>query len=310
MHALNVGDLVRISFPGSKYCGVVGSVWDLSETSDYVVVDMPKGTELRLERIANNSILAELARRKNPHPRPPEGDPQWFPERWLELTQERPDLDDNGQPVIRGYNASRRLDRSVHEAIGLVRGVIADGVITPAEVELIAAWLIQNQEAAAIWPVNVVLNRVSEIMLDGKVDAEERADFLVLLRDLVGAGAEVGVVDSAPTRLPLTQPPPPVQFGGRTFVFTGRFLYGTRRACWRAVAELGGSYEDAVTQRTDYLVIGSAGSADWVHSSHGRKIEKAVWAIEQGHRLLIISEEHWVKHIDPGLARIGAPPSL
>jgi hypothetical protein len=41
------------------------------------------------------------------------------------------------------------------------------------------------------------------------------------------------------------------------------------------------------------LIVGTFGSRDWVHTSFGRKIEKAVTYRRAGQRLAIISEDHW-----------------
>jgi hypothetical protein len=40
-------------------------------------------------------------------------------------------------------------------------------------------------------------------------------------------------------------------------------------------------------------VIGSIGSRDWIHSTHGRKIETAVAMRERGHSIALVGEEHW-----------------
>jgi hypothetical protein len=77
--------------PQSKYNGVVGEVFEVEESSQYATVDMPKGTEYRLERIQTNVIIEEMKRRektrKTPITRWPKGDPQWFPLRWLTVLQ-------------------------------------------------------------------------------------------------------------------------------------------------------------------------------------------------------------------------------
>lgn len=49
----------------------------------------------------------------------------------------------------------------------------------------------------------------------------------------------------------------------------------------------------SVSKKLDYLVIGEIGSRDWIHSTHGRKIEKAVELRNGGARLAIVSERHW-----------------
>ena len=45
----------------------------------------------------------------------------------------------------------------------------------------------------------------------------------------------------------------------------------------------------------DYLVIGSLASREWAHTSHGRKIEKAMDYKKKGCSINIVSEEQWVQ---------------
>lgn len=82
-----VGDRVAINCPVSKYHGIVGEVFQVEESSRYVMVDMPKGTEFRLEGIEVNKILQQMkaANRKATKKRArwPKGDPQWFPVEWI-----------------------------------------------------------------------------------------------------------------------------------------------------------------------------------------------------------------------------------
>ena len=76
-------------------------------------------------------------------------------------------------------------------------------------------------------------------------------------------------------------------------MFTGKFAFGPRKECERQVHSLGGRCEESVTQQTNYLIVGTFGSRDWVHTSFGRKIEKAVAYRRSGMGLAIISEDHW-----------------
>jgi NAD-dependent DNA ligase len=84
-----------------------------------------------------------------------------------------------------------------------------------------------------------------------------------------------------------------IRWPSSIFVFTGKLVFGPRKDCERQVQNLGGDCEPSVTQRTNYLVIGTFGSRDWVHTSFGRKIEKAVGYRQAGQRLAIISEDYW-----------------
>jgi NAD-dependent DNA ligase len=83
-------------------------------------------------------------------------------------------------------------------------------------------------------------------------------------------------------------------------VFTGKFAFGTRSECQRHVAKLGAVSGNDVTLQTRYLIIGTFGSRDWVHTSFGRKIQKAVKYREAGNRIVIAAEDPWVRCIETG----------
>jgi hypothetical protein len=94
---------------------------------------------------------------------------------------------------------------------------------------------------------------------------------------------------------PFDQPQPVVSFTNHKFMFTGKFLFGTRKACQDAVTPLGGSAPDqkSVSHLIDYLVIGSQGSNAWSRGTYGNKIEDAVLSRREYGSPAIISEEHW-----------------
>ena len=57
---------------------------------------------------------------------------------------------------------------------------------------------------------------------------------------------------------------------------------------------MGGHVTDMPSSDTDYLVIGELCSPEWVHTTFGRSIERAIELREGGANIAIISEEHWV----------------
>ena len=95
---------------------------------------------------------------------------------------------------------------------------------------------------------------------------------------------------------PFDRPQPDVSFTNRTFMFTGKFTFGTRKACQDAVTSRAGSAPDqkSVTQLIDYLVIGTEGSKAWRRGTYGNKIEDAILSRRDHGTPAIISEEHWV----------------
>lgn len=96
--------------------------------------------------------------------------------------------------------------------------------------------------------------------------------------------------------LPVDEPLSPVEFDGKSFCFTGNFIYGSRMECEGAVM-LKSGMPGNLTKKTDYLVIGSYASPEWVTSKAGRKIEKALAMRAAGGKICIINERHWLAHL-------------
>ena len=181
--------------------------------------------------------------------------------------------------------------------LGLVKGVIVDGEVTVGEAQYLAHWINANPEAVLSWPGNALAQRLQRIFADGYVSDEEREDLRHFLEKMVGPDTGAAGDVNMATRLPLDDPPPPLAFAGWEYVFTGRFIWGTRTACEEAVARLGGVCGSGITKRTRVLVIGDLGSRDWIHTSYGRKIERAVEYRQAGVPLVITDEAYWASHL-------------
>ena len=207
-------------------------------------------------------------------------------------------LDCDGQPVNRRYNAARLSDRALDELVGLCRGVTIDGSVAWAEAEFLRDWIDCNRDHADHWPANILYARLSEMLVDRVLDRNEERELLDLLHDIVGGGLPVSErVASYSSTLPPDMPAPKISFAGRRFCFTGKFIFGSRKQCEAAIARLEGEAQSTPSGTTDYLVIGAIGSRDWIHSTHGRKIEAAIKLREQWRRLAIVREEHWAKSL-------------
>jgi NAD-dependent DNA ligase len=207
--------------------------------------------------------------------------------------------DPHGQPFNVRFNRARRAERDLSEFLGLAKGLLADGEISASEADAIARWIQTHADAVEQWPLNLLSQRVASIYRDGQVDEAERAELAELLSSVVGGTAGVILGEDAATDLPLDAPPPTFTWQDAVVVFTGKFAFGTRADCQRAVAHLGAECESSITRRTKYLVIGTFGSRDWIHTSFGRKIQKAVEYRSAGGIPHIVGEDHWVQCIQP-----------
>ena len=205
-----------------------------------------------------------------------------------------------GNPAARAATEARVLARSCESLIGICAGLMADRVLNEDEIRFLDIWLRDHEELCNTWPGDVIRAKVSEVMSDGIITEEEKVHLADVLSSLLGGTIEDGgSADAGPTALPVNADAA-VAIPGRSFCFTGDFLYGTRAACERAVKNRQGIVRPAVTLQLDYLVIGAMVSKEWAHSSFGRKIEKAVVYQGRGAQILIVSEPQWVSALGEG----------
>lgn len=200
--------------------------------------------------------------------------------------------DEHGQPLNKAFRSEAVIDRQIDELIGIAKGVIADGHVCRPEAEFLLQWMDTNRAASGLWPASVLYPRLASVLADGMIDPHEEGELLELLLHTVGGNAPMQGEASMSTALPLTKPPPTIDFANRAFCFTGKFFSGTRSWCEAQVANRG-AHCCAITRELNFLVIGEIGSRDWIHSTHGRKIEKAIEYNERGCRIGIVGEEYW-----------------
>jgi NAD-dependent DNA ligase len=190
------------------------------------------------------------------------------------------------------FSRARLDDRQINELIGLARGLIADGTVNQAEAEYLQKWLAANIGVTGNPVIGNLYHRVNEMLADNRLDADESKELCETLTKFSGGDFELGEVLKSST-LPLDEPPPDVLFENKRFCFTGTFAYGCRKDCEIAVEQLGAE-AGSLTQKTNYLVIGIYATESWMHSTFGRKIERAAEMRGEGLPISLIGEQHWV----------------
>lgn len=207
------------------------------------------------------------------------------------------DIDDQGQPFGLGFNANRRAERDISELLGIMKGMLADGVVSDSEADFLRAWIANHPDASTKWPVSAICHRLEAVLSDGRIDDDERLDLKTLLDSIVGGQVTMELKAADGAAMPYDNPAPTLEWTGTLFVFTGQFAYGTRRTCEEEVVARGGYCGKGVTKAGGVLVVGTFGSRDWVHTSFGRKIQKAVSYRESGAPVRIVGEDHWARSL-------------
>ncbi|MFC7537188.1 hypothetical protein ACFQPG_07380 [Sphingomonas sp. GCM10030256] len=82
------------------------------------------------------------------------------------------------EQLLNRLNNGRLESRQIDELIGLARGVIADGVVSEAEVTFLEKWLVGNLSISTHPMIRLLYNRIEGILQDGIADEDERIDLL------------------------------------------------------------------------------------------------------------------------------------
>ena len=101
------------------------------------------------------------------------------------------------------------------------------------------SWLVQSRSRSDNPDIVNLLDKVSDILVDGILNNEESAELLTILTNISGELAEVGELAKT-TKLPLCSLVPTLNFHGGTFLFTVTFAFGNRSQCHEATETLGG----------------------------------------------------------------------
>ena len=183
----------------------------------------------------------------------------------------------------------------VDELIGFLSGIASDGVLNDQEVKALSDWLDQNETIKETWPAIVVVKRLSNILEDEIVSEEERQDLLLTVNQVTGANIEEdGISYEASTEV-WEDTIDSLTVAGSTFCLTGDFVTGDRQSVDTMIKIQGAETSSSVNKNVDYLVIGTLASSDWLYTSHGRKIEKALLLKREGNDILIITERTLLK---------------
>jgi NAD-dependent DNA ligase len=193
----------------------------------------------------------------------------------------------------RFFHEARIERRSVDALLGMAAGLTADNQINQQEAEFLKVWMEHHLRQLDDPVINLLYRRLADMLKDGLLDADESSELLTTLKQFTGETRQSSNPFTSPTTLPLNNPAPMLEWSQRVYLFTGTMAYGPRKTCEALVTQNGGSIGASVSKKIDYLVVGSIGNDQWLHSSYGSKIKKAVEIRDAGANIAIISEEHW-----------------
>lgn len=170
------------------------------------------------------------------------------------------------------YDSERIIDKNVDECIGICKGILSDNELNNDEKEFLINWIEKHKLNQKNEIIKILFNELK----NEKNSLDNIKD--VLIKFTGGILTPHNEIKSMTTSLPIEKIIESIEFKDKTFCLTGNFssAYGNRKAIEDIIKDKGGMIKNTVPQSLNYLVIGEFGNTDWIHSSYGRKIEKAI----------------------------------
>ena len=184
------------------------------------------------------------------------------------------------------------------ELVGFLTGVASDGILNDQEVQALSTWLNSNESIRDKWPASVIVHRLNNILEDGIITEEEREDLMTTVHQITGTEATVEDVSYEVSTEVWEDEVENVELAGSVFCLSGEFVSGDRNTVDTSLRLRGAHTSPNVNKDVNYLVIGTLASRDWLYTSHGRKIEKALLLKRKDVPISIITERTLLKFMD------------
>ncbi len=182
----------------------------------------------------------------------------------------------------------RFLEDKNNEFSGFLNGIAADNIINLNEFKELHKFLGYCQELADSFPYSVIRNKVKDILADNRVEPKELKELCTLIKKITGIdftadGCAVGGATS------LFQEDIK-SIKNKRICLTGNFLFGKRSEIFDILENAGANPKNNLSKSTNILVVGTLANENWIQTSAGRKIEKALELKREGCNIIITSE--------------------
>lgn len=186
---------------------------------------------------------------------------------------------------------------SIQFLSGFVHGIMADRELSDEEIFTLRNWMNEHESLRGIYPFDEIDSLLMCILQDGIIDEDERKLLEAFFSNIIEFKDSLNLVESDFSSLRekysiqgICSVCPEIQFSGRNFCFTGQSYKCSRNEIASKILELGGTYKNSVSSKTDYLIVGNAGNPCWAFACYGRKIEEAMNIRKNGGKVQIVNE--------------------
>lgn len=196
------------------------------------------------------------------------------------------------------------ITNDIQKLLGILHGILADNIITDEEIILLKNWLLDNEQLIGVYPFDEFESLLVGIMEDGVISDQERAYLKVFIAQFIDKNEtkniDIDEIERLKKEITITgicTINPNIEFLEKEFSFTGISKNMSREEFANKIISLGGVFNNNVSKKTNYLIIGNEVNPCWAYSCYGRKVEKAIELRKAGNRISIVSEIDYLDSI-------------
>ena len=179
----------------------------------------------------------------------------------------------------------------------MIHGMLADNELSDSEILMLKKWTTTNDFLAGSYPFDEIESLLLSVLDDGVITSDERDMLKGFLSDFIDLKSSYNLNDAELNSLKehynisgVCAACQEIEFEDNLFCFTGTSQIANRKDIADIIEHFGGKFNNHLTNKTRYLIVGNDGNPCWAFSCYGRKIEEAMQRRKNGQLLTIVNE--------------------
>lgn len=186
---------------------------------------------------------------------------------------------------------------SLQKLHGIIHGIMADNILNDQEINRLFDWMNEHEFLSGSYPFDEIYSLLVAMKKDGVFSDDEKNMLKAYLGNFIDTKTsyninetEIKDLQTQYTVAGICAVSPTISFDGMTFAFTGTSSRAKRSEISEIITNMGGTFNNNVTQKTNFLIVGDDGNPCWAFSCYGRKVEKAIDLRKNGHSIILVHE--------------------
>lgn len=174
---------------------------------------------------------------------------------------------------------------ALRELSELISNVLHNDTMTIGDLQSMYTWTENHKSLSDVYPFSNVFEMLDIIFEKGEITEQEIMRLQALFEDIIDPVKSQSSDENFET------------LDGKHICITGDFDYGLRKDVEQLIMSAGGVMDKGVKKTTDYVAVGSKGSAAWKTGNYGSKIQKAMELKNKGIDIKIVEENEFIPRV-------------